>query len=527
MNFTKLELYFHTLKYLKWKQLYYRIYYAIRRKIRCNNYSKKLKFNPDILLFDTFICSKRSFSSGNTFLFLNKDFTFSENINWNFSEHGKLWCYNLNYFDFLNQPLIEKEEGIILIKDFICFYDKLQDGNEAYPLSIRIVNWIKFISKYSIIDNEINQNLYNQYFRLSKNLEYHLLGNHLLENGFSLLFASFYFKDNYLLKVSEKVILDELKEQILDDGGHFELSPMYHQIILNRLLDCINLVKNNFWSEFSHIELLEFYASKMLSWLDQITFKNGDVPMVNDSTWGIAPTTNELFEYARKLDLTWNSSVLDDSGYRKFVGQNFESFIDVGSIGPDYIPGHSHADTFNFEVHLFGAPFIVDSGISTYENDQLRQVQRSTHAHNTVVISNQNSSNVWGVFRVAQRARVTILEERNNLIVAEHDGYKKNKTLHNRSFILNDDSFIINDKLKCSKNISGIAYLHFFPTHKIRFLTTDEINFSNVNYKILFNSKIKLIEKFDYNYSIGMNKTIIGEAVKIEFTKELLTIIKF
>ena len=32
---------------------------------------------------------------------------------------------------------------------------------------------------------------------------------------------------------------------ILDDGGHFELSVMYHKIILERLLDCINLLSHN------------------------------------------------------------------------------------------------------------------------------------------------------------------------------------------------------------------------------------------------------------------------------------------
>ena len=33
--------------------------------------------------------------------------------------------------------------------------------------------------------------------------------------------------------------------KILEDGGHFELSPMYHQIMLFRVLDCIQLLKLN------------------------------------------------------------------------------------------------------------------------------------------------------------------------------------------------------------------------------------------------------------------------------------------
>ena len=82
---------------------------------------------------------------------------------------------------------------------------------------------------------------------LLDNLEYHLLGNHLLENGFSLLFGAYYFQDENLYKKAKEILEKELNEQILDDGAHFELSPMYHQLMLFRVLDCINLVKHNQW----------------------------------------------------------------------------------------------------------------------------------------------------------------------------------------------------------------------------------------------------------------------------------------
>ena len=35
----------------------------------------------------------------------------------------------------------------------------------------------------------------------------------------------------------------EISRQILPDGGHFELSPMYHAIILEDLLDVINAAR--------------------------------------------------------------------------------------------------------------------------------------------------------------------------------------------------------------------------------------------------------------------------------------------
>ena len=41
----------------------------------------------------------------------------------------------------------------------------------------------------------------------------------------------------------------------------------------------------------------------MLSWLVGVTFRNGDIPMVNDSTFEIAPISKELLDYAEKLNI--------------------------------------------------------------------------------------------------------------------------------------------------------------------------------------------------------------------------------
>ena len=112
-----------------------------------------------------------------------------------------------------------------------------------------------------------------------------------------------------------------------------------------------------------------------------------------------------------------------DSGYRKIRTNNYELFIDVGNVGPDYQPGHAHSDTFNFELIKNGNPIFVDTGISTYEKNAIRQSERATHSHNTVKIGSKEQTQVWGGFRVAKRAKITHLIEKPNLIEASHDGY--------------------------------------------------------------------------------------------------------
>jgi len=168
------------------------------------------------------------------FIFLNCSKKFRGKVDWNYGKYGKLWTYNLNYFDFLNQGF--NDDYIALIEEFIDNIEMVDAGMDPYPISLRGINWIKFLSIHNINNSKINDSLYGQYYILHDNIEYHLLGNHLLENAFSLLFGAYYFQDDLLYQTSKKILISELEEQILDDGGHFELSPMYHQIILFRVV---------------------------------------------------------------------------------------------------------------------------------------------------------------------------------------------------------------------------------------------------------------------------------------------------
>lgn len=367
---------YHTLKYLKPIQFYYRFYYLFKtkfRKIARLQYPFLKESQSFALALDTSIDSRQSYTD-NGFTFLNLSKTFDTAIDWNYSQYGKLWTYNLTYFDFLHQAKIDKEKALELIHNFIDQSASIHDGFEPFPISLRGINWIKFLVKHEISDVKINNSLFAHYHILLDNLEYHLLGNHLLENGFSLLFGAYYFHEDSFYKMAKKILTAQLEEQILPDGAHFELSPMYHQIMLARVLDCINLLKNNVWKDKELLTLLESKAQTMLGWLEAITYGDGTIPLLNDSTNGIAPTTKELTQYAAHLALRTQHLPLKESGYRKVLKETYECIVDVGNIGPDYIPGHAHSDTFNFELHMNGKPIIVDTGLSTYETNATRNV---------------------------------------------------------------------------------------------------------------------------------------------------------
>jgi hypothetical protein len=523
MDQSKIVLLFHTVKYLRIKQIFYRFYYALRSRFSYFKKGGAVEYTSPPLSWGLDLSTSNSYNN-KVFTFLNLEYRF-DRIDWNFADFGKLWTYNLNYFDFLNQENISKEVGLGLIEDYIENQNKLKDGIEPYPTSLRLVNWIKFLTKHQIQDVKIDAILYTHVKLLNSNLEYHLLGNHLLENAFGLLFGSYYFRDERIYKRAKNLLETELNEQILKDGAHFELSPMYHQIVLTKVLDCIHLVQRNEWRKDGLKSFLESKACEMLSWLDRVTFSNGEVPKVNDAAYSIALSSEQIFNYAKNLKLKTQNLKLSDSGYRKWVLNEMELFMDVGNIGPDYIPGHAHADTFNFELYVKGRPIIVDTGISTYEKNSRRQFERSTEAHNTIRIDGMDSSEVWGGFRVARRAKVIYLKESENTIEATHNGYKKIGSYHTRSFSKSKKLFVIKDRIESNKAHQIESFIHFHPDCKVS-VKGASIELGT-DFKIdIVNSKKIVLEEYDY--SLGFNKTkkakkiraFVGRNSRIEISKE-------
>lgn len=501
---------FNTVKYLKFTQIYFRLFYFVRARIRrvIGFRYEFLKGSNSTTLELLTSCEYYSTYKDGEFTMLNLSKKFDDKIDWNYSEYGKLWTYNLTYFEYLKE-----KEDLKLIYDFIENIASVKDGLEPFPLSLRGINWIKFLTKYQIQDKKIDDSLYAQYYILLDNLEYHLLGNHLLENAFSLLFGAYYFQDEVLYKKASEILEKELEEQILDDGAHFELSPMYHQLMLFRVLDCINLVQKNTWKNQELLEVLKNKASLMLGWIEQITYKNGDIPLLNDSANKIAPTTKELVKYASRLVVNAKLKPLGESGYIKIKEKSYESIVDIGEVGASYIPGHAHADTFNFELCIRKTPFIVDVGLSTYNTGKQRDSERSTKAHNTVEVNETNSSEVWGGFRVAKRAKIVEFERTIDVIKATHNGYKdKFGILHTRKWEFIHNKIIITDNL--SKKCKAISRLHFHPdvTEEV---IKEKINIQNMKYKIR-----------SYDYAPEFNKTLSALVLEVEFEKELKVEIK-
>jgi uncharacterized heparinase superfamily protein len=364
---------------------------------------------------------------------------------------------------------------------------------------------------------------------LSNNLETHLLGNHLFVNAKALVFAGLFFEgkdaDRWYqngLNIIEKEVL----EQVLADGGNFELSPMYHSLFLEDLLDLVNIHRAYNKDVISGVK---DKILPMFDWLNSMCHPDGGVSFFNDTAFGVAPSLNELLNYAERLNIKKVSEkvkvlvYLQDSGYIRVEKKDLVAILDVASIGPDYIPGHGHADVLSFELSLFGKRVIVNSGTSIYGVSSERHNQRSTLSHSTVVIDEKNSSEVWGGFRVARRANVLNVKTKqsdNDIEVSAcHDGYKrlKGKPIHNREWIISKNEIIIKDKItgKGIHRISSILPLH----PEVSIINTQdnsvELEVNGKSVKVVFEGSGKLqIVPSQYHPEFGLsidNKQLIND----------------
>lgn len=484
-----ISLLFNTIRHLKITQAVHQVKYRLVKP------AYKALEAPKIngVEFRTEPIPRYTSLNGDCFTFLNLEYKFA---GWNFTDNGMLWAYNQNYFDWLNQEGMTAEEGCKWIDRFIEELPDNKVGLDPYPIALRSINWVKFFCKYpDTATGERPDVLYSQLRLLEKKLEYHLLGNHLLEDAYALYIGASYFNDNRLLNKAKTLLLNQLKEQILPDGAHYEQSPMYHCILLDRLLDCINIGED---------KELNGYASRMLGHLESIVWKDGSFPLLNDAAYGIAPEPQAIFDYAKRLGLVWNSIQMKECGYRKFNAEHLEAIVDVGNIMATYQPGHTHADTFSYDLRIEGKPFVVDTGISTYNKNERRQYERSTSAHNTVVVNGQNSSEVWGGFRVGKRAKVKLIKDNSTEIFASHNGFGK---LCYRTFKITDEGFIVEDYY----DGDAVSYIHLAEAADLNRIQIDGASKVDVE---------------DCQYSVEYNRFITGKVMKIHFNGELKYTIK-
>jgi hypothetical protein len=392
------------------------------------------------------------------------------------------------------------------------------DGWHPFTISVRLVNWLIALSAFErkLVED---RNFYNYFLSsffgqvqiLSKDLEFDVRGNHILKNIRALLFVSLSFDSLRLQHLNQwalRLLEQELNEQVLLDGGHFERSPGYH---LEVLKDCLEIAILHKRTKGYSSEWLDDALRRMLSYLIEILPLDGRMPLLKDTVWfndqkpedllaasalyfdepaykhshffGLYPILLfgisgwKTFKKWPKNRIHRGSVALRETGY--YVMRNDQNgdylIFDGGKPCPDYLPAHAHADMFSYELTVRGQRVVVDSGVYEYTSGPWRNFFRSTRAHNTAEIEGENQSEVWDSFRVARRAhpKQVIWNETKDYIVVQgtHDGYQRLKVpvIHRRTVVWQKDAFwLIVDDFIGRGCVTSSNYIHLNPLLSIQ-----------------------------------------------------------
>jgi len=383
-----------------------------------------------------------------------------------------LWAYHLEYMDYLLDLVLAGESGAV--GPLVTSRLGAESGAAAthpYTDSRRAAAWCRVLGLHP----EVARGVWTWANRVARNLEWDVGGNHLLENGLALVLAGARFEGRRarrLLDAGWRILLEGARSQVLPDGAHYELSPMYHARVLQLLTEGAAAVEQRgvrvpgeYWETLA----------RMAGFLGGVLRSDGTIPLVGDSARdpGLTPPAF-LALVTEELPFAPRWPAPGDRSYPHAGLYVFEErergrrlLLDAGPTCPPRLPAHGQADTFSFELDAGGVGLVVDAGLHGYQG-AMRGWCRATRAHSTVEVDGEDSSEVWASFRVGRRARVedAVWSVRDGLgtFSGRHDGYRHLGVSHARTVShLEDGLWLVADSLVGDGPHDFVSRLHLHP----------------------------------------------------------------
>lgn len=380
---------------------------------------------------------------------------------WMRPEDPQLWRYHLQYWDWA-WGLVADADRAISRQLFARLWRSWRsattlgqaDAWHPYPASLRAWSWcgqFEYLVRGSDIEDDFVSDLALHAAFVRRFLEVDVGGNHLMKNLKAVIGLALFFGDDRQLRQSVNRMVSQVGVQVLSDGGHYERAPAYHCQVLADLTDVVELLQA---AGRTPPEELDRAISRMRGWLRSAVLPDGTVPMMNDGfpvePGLLAALVNTVLS---QLEPRAPLHILSDTGLTRATVGDWQVLADVGDPCPRELPAHAHADSLNCIVNFRGQPLLIDTGTSTYAAGPVRDYERSTAAHNTVEIDDADSTEVWGAFRAARRARIKYREAyvtpAGVVIAAAHDGYRAvpGRPLHHRRWLLTGDRIEVEDRV--------------------------------------------------------------------------------
>ena len=289
-------------------------------------------------------------------------------------------------------------------------------------------------------------------------------GNHLLFEAEHAFYAGTFFpefKDAIdWRKSGVEVLRREIKKQVFEDGGQYELDPLYHLASIGIFSNTLEMAElNGLMGEFPQdfMDTIE----KMIVFYYNICYPDYTNPCFSDAkrrgksskigsyrAWTKFFPKNEQIRYFAtegkegRLPENLSKGFLTSGFFTFRNGWKDDATVMVVKAGPKG-EWHNQPDNGTFELWFNGTNLFPDTGFYVYAGDdgimKLRNWFRQTMVHKTLTLDNKNLETQSSVTRLWKP------EGKVQTLVTENQSYKDLK--HRRSvFFVDGKYFVIVDE---------------------------------------------------------------------------------
>lgn len=331
---------------------------------------------------------------------------------------SRLWLFQLHSFGFA--PALAREGCLPLLHALVESWTRMYPWPVArarrlawnsYTISNRL-DHCAYAHAVSVQPwpAPIRQALRRQAAFLHAHLELDLRGNHLIRNASALLAASCWMdvpEARAWRRRALSVLQACLRSQILPDGCHYELSPMYHLLVMEDFVQSLRLLRYVGDAPGVQAELCGA-LERMRPWAAALDWHRGEIPLLGDASPGVAlPPARLLGELDGLLGPAQGppGAWFPSAGYARLENACWRVLLDGGRLGPDEQPGHAHCDLGALIAASQDETVLEDTGVFEYEAGTRRRYARSTAAHSTLQVGESEQGDCWAEFRLGRRAQ--------------------------------------------------------------------------------------------------------------------------
>jgi uncharacterized heparinase superfamily protein len=250
------------------------------------------------------------------------------------------------------------------------------------------------------------------------------------------------------LRGNVRRMIEELRRQILPDGGHISRNP---GALIELLVDLLPLRQLFSARHLQPPQALNNAIDRMMPMLRFFRHADGNFAQFN----GMGPTPVDLLATVLAYDDARGAPVSNapHSGYQRIDAGDTALLMDSGRPPPLALSQEANAGCLSFELSWNLHRLVVNCGLPAVNKENWRQVARATAAHSTVTLNEASSCRfletsalrrlLFGMPIVAGPRDIRITREdtaEGANLLASHDGYADDcAVIHNRALRLAPD----------------------------------------------------------------------------------------